>query len=95
MCRVSGKDTQSCVASSIEHVFLVPLRGKCLIRVGVNTEGSETEDSSNLTVRVLSCSEDWWVREEHGSSRVPGKGTQSCVASNIEHVFLVPCEENV
>ena len=88
-CCVSGKDTQSSNVSNIEHAFLVPLRRKCLIRVGVDTEGSETEDSINLTARALSCSEDWWAREEHESCRVSGKGTQSCIASSIEHVFRV------
>ena len=87
---MSGKGTQSSDAGSIEHVFLVPLRRKCLIRVGADTEGSETEDSINLTARALSRNEDWWVREEQRSSRGSGKGTQSCVASSIEHVFLVP-----
>ena len=87
---MSGKDTQSSDADSIEHVFLVPLRRKCLIRVGVGTEGSETEDSINLTTRTLSHSEDSWVREEHKSSRGSGKDTQSCVTKNIEHVFFVP-----
>ena len=92
-CRVSGKGTQSCVASSIEHVFLVPLRRKCLIRVAVDTEGS-----INLRARAWSWSESWRVRGEGESMRCVACQTKAHsrpmqAASGM--CFLFPCEENV